>query len=152
MRCKDIECMIIDSTERDLSPEEQQTLEKHTEACASCAGFRDDLGRMRLSLGERMGLCLPSDLDEKTLKRCREEIRAPKPLSRERVSISAGGVPKLIWAALASLIVLTVLFLVPLGREIRAGQAISPLSAFVLMLIFQNVVMGILAPVLLQRR
>lgn len=152
MQCKDIECMIIDSTERDLSPEERQTLEKHTEGCASCAGFRDDLDRMRLCLSGRMGLCLPSELDEETLRRCREEIRAPKPPSKKRVSVNAGGVPKLIWAALAALIVLTVLFLVPLGREIKAGQAISPLSAFVLMLIFQNVVMGILAPVLLQRR
>lgn len=74
------------------------------------------------------------------------------PIPRKSVHRRRGSVPKLIWAALAALIVLTVLFLVPLGREIRAGQAISPLSAFVLMLIFQNVVMGILAPVLLQRR
>lgn len=152
MRCKDIERMILDSTERDLSPEERQTLEKHIQGCASCAGFRDDLGRLRLSLSERVGPCLPLDLDEETLRRCREEIRTHNRPSKERVSVSTGGVPKLIWAALAALIVLTVLFLVPLGQEIRAGQAISPLSAFVLVLIFQNVVMGILAPVLLQRR
>ena len=50
MRCKDIERLIIDSSDEDLSAEELRAIEKHVAHCALCARFRDDLEKIRMGV------------------------------------------------------------------------------------------------------
>jgi len=50
MRCKDIERLIIDSSERKLSREERLAIDQHTAHCAECVRFQKDWERIRQSL------------------------------------------------------------------------------------------------------
>lgn len=74
MRCKDIERLIIDSSDEDLSLEELSTKEKHIARCALCASFQDDLEKIRMGVKTIPQPILPPDLAQKTRRRCQAEI------------------------------------------------------------------------------
>jgi anti-sigma factor RsiW len=152
MQCKDIERLIIVSSEEELSPEESRVVEQHLEQCAHCASLRDDLEKIRLGITTMPKPVLPPDLARKTRQRCLEEMRL-RPASPERAfaQTRSSPIPKYVWAALIPLIILTVLLIVPVMMEIRLDQTLTFKSAAVLSLIIQNAVMLIFAPILIRK-
>ncbi len=153
MRCKDIERLIIDSSDKDLSQEELGAIEKHVAHCALCARFQDDLEKIRMGVKTMPQPVLPPGLAQKTRLRCQAEIsQQPAAASKIAKLIPSDPVPKYVWAALLPLILLTVFVLAPTLKEIRLDQTLTFTSAAALTIIIQNAVMLLFAPILIRRR
>ncbi len=152
MRCKDIERLIIDSSDEDLSSEELSAIEKHIVHCALCARFRDDLEKIRMGVKTMPQPVLPPDLAQKTRLRCQAEIsRRPAAASKIARLIPSDPIPKYVWAALLPLILLTVFVLAPALKEIRLDQTLTFASVVAFTIIIQNAVMLLFAPILIRR-
>jgi len=153
MRCKDIERLIIDSSDEDLSLEELGKIEKHVAHCALCARFQDHLEKIRMGVKAMPQPVLPPGLAQKTRVRCHAEIsRRPAAASKITRLIPSEPIPKYVWAALLPLILLTVFVIVPVFKEIRLDQALTFTSVVALTIIIQNAVMLLFAPILIRRR
>ena len=153
MRCKDIERLIIDSSDEDLSAEELRTIEKHVARCALCARFQDDLEKIRMGVKTIPQPALPPDLAQKTRLRCHTEL-SQQPAATARIGklIPSDPIPKYVWAALLPLIFFTVILIVPIFKEIRLDQTLTFASVVALTIIIQNAVMLLFAPILIRRR
>jgi anti-sigma factor RsiW len=152
MQCKDIERLIIISSEEELSPEVSKVIEQHLERCAQCARLRDDLEKIRLGITTMPKPLLPPDLAQKTRQRCLDEIRL-QPAHAKRVfsRIRSNPVPIHVWAALVPLIIFTVLLVAPVIKEIRLDESLTFESAAALTLLIQNAAMLFFAPILIRK-
>jgi predicted anti-sigma-YlaC factor YlaD len=139
MRCQDIERLILEAEERELSREERIAVDDHLNHCAECAGFRDFQKELRLSLQNVPAQRLSSELDNKVRLICHTELR------REST-----GVPWVIWAALVVLTLLTIDFLIPRIERFWQDQKITLETALVLVLLLQNALMLFFAPVIMR--
>jgi len=153
MRCKDIERLIIDSSDEDLSLEELGTIEKHVAHCALCARFRDELEKIRMGVKTIPQPILLPDLAQKTRLKCQAEI-SQQPATATKIAklIPSDPIPKYVWAALLPLILLTVFVLAPTLKGVRLDQTLTFASAAALTIIIQNAVMLLFAPILIRRR
>jgi len=153
MRCKDIERLIIDSSDEDLSLEELSAIEEHVGHCALCARFQDDLEKIRIGVKTMPQPVLPPYLAQKTRRRCQAEI-SQQPAAATKIAklIPSDPIPKYVWAVLLPLILLTVFVLAPTLKEIRLDQTLTFASAAALTIIIQNAVMLLFAPILIRRR
>ena len=153
MRCKDIERLIIESSDEDLSLEELSTIEKHVARCALCARFQDELEKIRMGVKTIPQPLLPPDLAQKTRRRCQAEIsRQFAAASKIAKLIPSDPIPKYVWAALLPIILLTVLVIIPELIEIRLDQTLKFTSVAAFTIIIQNAVMLLFAPILIRRR
>jgi hypothetical protein len=153
MRCKDIERLIIDSSDENLSSEELRTIEKHVARCALCARFQEDLEKIRMGVKTIPQPVLPPDLAQKTRHRCLAELsQQPAVATKIAKLIPSDPIPKYVWAALLPLILLTVLVIAPIFKEIRLDQTLKFTSVVALTIIIQNAVMLLFAPILIRRR
>lgn len=153
MRCKDIERLIIDSSDEDLGSEELSTIEKHVAHCALCARFRDNLEKIRMGIKAMPQPVLPPDLAQKTRLRCHAEMsQQPGAATGIAPQTPSDPIPRYVWAALFPLIFLTVLVIVPVFKEIRLDQTLTFTSVVALTIIIQNAVMLLFTPILIRRR
>lgn len=152
MKCKEIERLVINLSEEDLSEEEFSEIEQHVLDCAKCARFQDDLKKIRIYL-KKMTLPVPSpELVRQTQSMCHAKIRIlheayMKTVGQNRLK----SIPKYLWAALISLIVLTIMWMFPLLRDLKLGQTLSFQAGVVFALMIQNAVMLFFAPILIRR-
>ncbi len=152
MQCKDIERLILISSEEELSPEESKIIKQHLEDCALCASLRDDLEKIRLGITTMPKPVLPPDLAQKTRQRCLAEIRLQAATAKRVFSrIRSYAVPIYVWAAFIPLVILTVLLIAPVIKEIRLGESLSFESAAALTLLIQNAAMLFFTPILIRR-
>ena len=153
MRCKDIERLIIDSSDEALGLEELSAIEAHIAHCALCARFQGDLEKIRIGVKAMPQPVLPPDLVQKTRVRCHVEIsQQPAAVSKIARLIPSDPIPKYVWAALLPLIILTVLIIVPELIEIRWDQSLTFKSVVALSIIIQNALMLLFVPILIRRR
>lgn len=152
MRCKNIECLIIDSSEKELSPREKLSIEKHTLDCEACSHFQDDWEKIRLSSKKIRIPVLPAELEKKTRLICQAETSANlKKQKRFSPHLRSGAVSKPLWAALIILIGLTMIFLFPLAKDFRLDQTMSFQTVIALTLILQNAAMLIFSPIVIRK-
>ncbi len=151
MRCKDIEHLIVDASEGGLSQEEIRDIEQHVSSCAKCARFQEDLEGIRVCLMNTSAPELPDALLKKTRELCYEEIRSLGAVQKVGHRTGNNSIPKLIWAAIASLIVFTGFLLLPLLRDLEMEQTFSFSAVVVLFLIIQNAAMLFFTPVILRK-
>ena len=153
MRCKDIERLIIDSSEEDLSQEELTAIETHVARCALCARFQEDLEKIRMGIKVMPQPVIPPDLAQKTRLRIHTEMgREPAAATKIDQLTPSEPIPKYVWVALLPLIILTVILIVPIFKEIRLDQTLTFASVVALTIIIQNAVMLLFAPILIRRR
>lgn len=152
MQCKDIERLIIVSSEEELSPEESKLMEQHLGHCTHCARLRDELEKIRLGITTMPKPVLPPDLAQKARQRCLDEMRL-RSASAKRVfsRIRPYPIPKYVWAALAPLIIFTVLLIAPAINDIQLDESLTFKSAAALAVIIQNAGMLFFAPILIHR-
>lgn len=152
MQCKDIERLIIISSEEELSPEELKIMERHLEGCTHCARLRDELEKIRLGITTMPKPVLPPELAQKTRQRCLDEMRLqPAPSKRAISRIRSYPVPIYVWAALIPLVILTGLLIAPVIKEIRLDESLNFESAAALTLLIQNAGMLFFAPILIRK-
>ena len=152
MRCKNIERLIVDASEGGLSQEEIKIIKEHVSSCEKCARLYEELEGIRVCLRNSSKPVLPDSLIQKTQELCYREMeslrRAPQ---RSERRIRNHSIPKLIWAAIASFIVITGFLLLPLIRDIEQEQTFSFPAVIVLFLIIQNAAMLFFTPVILRK-
>lgn len=152
MRCQDFERLMLELGERELLREERLALDEHLETCPGCAAFRSFRGDIRRYLQEAAGPALSDELSDSVRLRCRAELDS---LSRTPAGQDSGrrpaAVPWPIWAALLVLTGLTVLFLIPGLEEFRQSQELTLGTVLVLLVILQNALMLLCAPLLMRR-
>jgi anti-sigma factor RsiW len=151
MRCKDIERLIVDASVEGLSQEEIRAIEDHISSCVKCARLQEELEGIRVCLRNSSKPILPDDLIQKTRELCYEEIRSFGAAKKVGHRTSLKSIPKLIWAAIAFLIVLTGFLMLPLLRDLELEQTFSFPAVVVLFFIIQNAAMLFFTPVILQK-
>jgi hypothetical protein len=152
MRCKDIERLIVDASEGGLSQEGIRVVEDHIYSCAKCARFQEELEGIRVCLRNSSKPVLPDALIQKTQKLCYLEVRSLRSAAQKAERrIRNHSIPKLIWTAIASFIVITGFLLLPLIRDLELEQTFSFPAVVVLFLIIQNAAMLFFTPVILRK-
>ena len=152
MKCKDIERLVIESSKDEWSTEELSQIKQHTQHCLKCARLEDDLKKIRIFLTKKADSAPPDELVRKTRLMCHAEIKAVKAGVTKISRLSSYRlVPKHIWAALVSLILLTVVLLTTLLTDFNLEPPLSFQTIVVLFLMIQNAGMLFFAPVLIRK-
>lgn len=152
MKCKNIQQLIINSTEKDLSEGELSQIERHVSHCVQCKGFEEDLKNIRISLKKIKAPASSLELTRKTLNMCHAQWSTVHPVDiRATRRIRSMPIPLYIWAAFISLIALTVILVLPFLRQLQLTQTLSLPIVVVLAIMIQNAVMLCFAPLLLRR-
>jgi hypothetical protein len=152
MRCKDIERLIVDASERGLSHDERRAIGNHVSFCAKCARLQEELEGIRVCLRNSTKPNLPEDLAQKTRELCYAEMESLRSApQRSELRTPSRSVPRLIWAAIVSLILITGFLLLPFIRELELEQTLSFPAVVVLFLIIQNAAMLFFAPVIFRK-
>lgn len=144
MRCKNVERHLVENP-----AEVPEDIREHIAGCPRCARFHEDLSLLRTRIQGLHRPVPPISLRERTRSHCLS-LLATRSDPESGLHRSAGTpIPTPIWIALAALIVLTGLVMLPGLGELfnRSG---SLLSAAVLALLLQNAGMLVLAPILLR--
>ncbi len=83
---------------------------------------------------------------------CHTAIKTPYPNEKGFISrIKATSIPAYIWLALVSLVVLTVILILPLLKELAAEEILSLQAIVTLSLMIQNAVMLFFSPLILRK-
>ena len=153
MRCKDIERLIIASSDEDLSSEELKAIEQHVGLCPHCARFQEELGKIRTGIKAMPVPELSAGLNKSTRSRCYAEMKKLREAALEKRSSRtlSRSIPVYVWATLFALTLLTMVIIFPVIREIRFDQTLSFKAAAVLTIIIQNAVMLFFAPILIRK-
>ncbi len=151
MRCKDIERLIMASSDEELSPEEVKIVEEHLADCAQCAQLRDDIKKIWMGVKAMPKPVLPPELAEKTRERCYAELKKQFEARKSTLRASASPIPIFVWAVLIALTLLTMFITIPVISEIKLDESLTFKSAAVLTLVIQNAVMLFFAPVLIRK-
>lgn len=151
MRCKNIERLIMASSDEELSPEEIKAVEEHLAGCTHCAQLRDDLKKIWMGVKSMPKPVLPPDLVEKTRQVCYSEWKKQSEAAKSALRVSPSPIPIYVWAVLIVLTVLTMFITIPVISEIKLDEPLTFKSAAVLALIIQNAVMLFFAPILIRK-
>ena len=151
MRCKDIERLIVASSDEELSPEEVKVVEEHLADCAQCAQLRDDLKKIWMDMKAMPKPVLPRELAEKTRQRCYADLKKQLEARKSALLARPSSIPIYVWAVLIAVTLLTMFITIPVISEIKLDESLTFKSAAVLTLIIQNAVMLFFAPVLIRK-
>jgi len=152
MKCKDIERLVIESSEDELSAEDLSRIKQHILHCSKCAQLEDDLKKIRIFLKKTVTPTPPVELVRQTQLICHAEIKAFKAGVNKISGLSSSRlIPKYMWAALITLITLTVILFSPLLTEFNLERPLSFQAVVVLFLMIQNAGMLFFAPVLIRK-
>jgi len=152
MSCKDIERLIIDSSDKDLSLEELDVLEQHMAFCTNCSRFRENLEKIRVSIKTIPQPTPSPDLVEKTRAKCQAELRT-KTADNAGICLKthAEPIPKYALPVLFSLILLTAFIIAPMLKNIKLDQSLTFPTIVVLTLLIQNAAMLFFSPILIRK-
>ncbi len=152
MKCKAIERLVIESSENELSAEDLSRIKQHILHCSKCAQLEDHLKKIRVFLKKTVMYTPPPELVRQTQLICHTEIKALKAGVKKFSGLSSSRlIPKYMWAALITLITLTVILLSPVLTEFNLEQPLSFQTVVVLFLMIQNAGMLFFAPVLIRK-
>ena len=148
MRCQDVECLILKGC--GLGPEVRAEVDAHL---ARCSDWRE----FWLALHERVSRMptpeLPSGLAESVRRAAHAELVFRSDKQAARAPAEAGpAVPGFIWAAFAAITILTLGFLIPGVQDFMENQKFTLGTVLVLILILQNTLTLVFAPVVLRRQ
>jgi anti-sigma factor RsiW len=151
MRCQDIERLILET--RELTPAERAAVEAHLAQCAKCAGLADFWRNLHGHLAQAGGPGLPEDLEagvrlagHAAVRSLYEDQAVPdRPERREPV-------PSFIWLAFTAIVLLTLALFIPGLQGLAENQKMTLGAALALILVLQNALTLLFAPVVLRRQ
>jgi anti-sigma factor RsiW len=152
MRCRDFESLLIEASRRSLEAVEERALADHAARCVRCQAWLAEWEKVKSLLPSLAAPQLSPELEEKVRNLCHAEIsrkQQPTPVP----SLAKGSaLPAFFWPVFGALIFLTVALLVPgLRALVRDGSWTFP-AVLALVLIVQNGLTLLFAPLLLARR
>ena len=152
MKCKDVERCIIDA---EPGKAQKAEVEAHLAECPKCRRFAENTGRIRTYLGDLPPVEPPATLVARTLTQCLDYLAVAQNKASFPVMVPEKEpfeIPRLMWAALTMLVPLTLIFLMSIATTAATGEPISYPAAVALLLILQNGLMLLCAPIILKRR
>ena len=150
MRCRDCESHLMDGREELLGEGLKRDLEAHLERCPSCRSLKNDLELLRTSVPGLAAPPLSPALEERVRVLCHDEIeklerRAAKPSG-------APALPGFFWPVVGAIFVLTFVALIPGLIDFFRDGTWTYRTTLALVLVVQNVLTLLFAPVILVRR
>ncbi len=154
MKCKDIERLVIASSDKLPDSKQLHVIHLHVEHCSKCSLLRDDMENLRGLLQQRPNLVLPEDLDKRTYQKCQSEIQSlQKNTQKVKFRQQMQSIPIHMKIAFIILLVVMVIWFFSFFEEIGSGggESLSMPAIFGLFLIIQNAMMLLFAPLLIRR-
>ncbi len=153
MKCKDIERLVIASSDKLPDSKQLHAIHLHVEHCIKCSRLKEDIESLRSLLQQRPNLVLPKDLDKRTYQKCLSEIQSlQKNTQKVKFRQQMQSIPIYMKVVFISLLVLTVIWIFPVFQDFGiAGEPLSVATIFGLFWIIQNVMMLLFAPLLIRR-
>lgn len=145
MKCRDYQMLLIDDHQERIPEREIQELVQHIEICRECEAFRKQLDRLRQALEKNPVPGLPAEIDRMTRQRCLAELSRSEPVLRNE------GIPRLLVGALLALFAVTLVLIFPVLGTISLEDSFTLAEVMAMVLILQNAVMLLLAPLLIRR-
>ena len=152
MRCQDFERLILEAGDRALSREELLLVEDHLAHCSACAAFKEFWHNIRADLERAPKTELPASLETRVRSLCHAEISGGRAGRKQAALSRDASVPRPIWAALAVLTALTLVFLVGGIEDFSRSREVTVEIILLLILILQNGLTLFFAPVIMRRR
>lgn len=148
MRCQDVERLILNVDE--LSAGERAEVDSHLAGCGRCSDWREFWKTIH-ECAASAPPGLPPGLSERVRRAARAELALPLEARAARSGGPGAGVPRLIWAAMGAVAVLSIGFLVPAVQAFIQDQKLTLGASLALGLILQNALTLVFAPVVLKR-
>lgn len=143
MRCRDVERLIIEGEDRELSREERSFVAGHLRGCVRCRGFEADRAVIRDEIAAVRWPALPDTLVRRTRRMVLESGPGARPAA----------VPGWVLIAMAVVTVVTGLWLAVSLADVTPDMTLADLPIAGLAAVFiivQNALMLLLAPVVLR--
>lgn len=150
MRCRDCESLLTDGREALAGVALKRAFEAHLGHCPACRALGDDLRLMRAAAPDLAPPPLPAALERRVRAVCHEEMA-----QRERGGATrreAASLPGFFWPVFGALLVLTAAALIPGLTDFIRGGSWTGRTTLALVLVIQNFLMLVTAPLVLVRR
>ncbi len=154
MKCKDIERLVIASSDKLPDSKQLHAIHLHVEHCIKCSRLKEDIESLRSLLQQRTNLALPEDLDKRTYQKCLSEIQSlQKNTQRGKFRQQMQSIPIHMKVVFISLLVVMGIWIFSFLKDfgIGGGDTLSMPMIFGLFFIIQNVMMLLFAPLLIRR-
>ncbi len=146
MTCRDIERLILERNTVGIPEARRQALEDHLRGCPECRKFEASILEIRAGLKDLDWEPLPERLDRRTQRLAREVLRGRSPAGQKSL-------PGRIIAALATLTVLTVIWVTASLASLGPEQTLRDLPAaarVAILFVAQNAFVLFFTPVILR--
>lgn len=152
MQCKQAEKLIIEASQTELDPKVKADLESHIITCPKCTHFSKNLIKLKTGIRSIKSPTLSRQVLENTRALCYNELKRQSEIAvTDSVQPHVIRIPKFVWIAIASFIILTIVWAIPVIREFIKSQIVTKQFILILMIIVQNFFVLLLSPVLLRR-
>ncbi|MCK4836633.1 MAG: zf-HC2 domain-containing protein [Candidatus Aminicenantes bacterium] len=149
MKCKEFKCLIIEERNGELDEKESRMLAVHLSQCEGCVTFKNEMHAIARILKTNRPPELSPLLDHKTREMCHEALPKMQPKKKSgKLASNWAGMPRGILVALILLVIFTLVLIFPVAGEFSLEDYLSAGEILTLMLILQNAVMLLLAPLL----
>ncbi|MGB9005621.1 MAG: hypothetical protein WCB96_07855 [Candidatus Aminicenantales bacterium] len=152
MRCQDVERLLIETEDKDFGPADDQGLAGHLAQCAGCRAKLAAWKSLRLRLSHLSAPPLSPGLEQKVRRLCYAEIdriQRPAPVSARP---GESKLPGFLWPIFGALVLISVVLLFSGLQALVERGLWTPQATLALILIVQNGLTLLLAPLLLARR
>lgn len=150
MKCKQIEKLIIHTSEAELDSHTNETIVNHLSMCAKCKCFANHINWIRNKLSSLECESPPDHLVQRTKSLCHIELETKLALEQKAV-LQNPHIPKFVWILFFIVLALIQIFVVPSFIENTINQDLNFQWFVGFFIIIQNMTMLLFAPVLLNR-
>jgi len=151
MKCKQVEKIILEDAQKELQAKTKLSFEAHLTKCDKCLRFVKHYNGLRLGL-KKLKTPSPSEkLVEGTKMLCYEKLLKEKEvISLTAQKSSQNEAPLTVWIAFILLVGLTLIWAFPVLKDYVEDQLITKHTVYLLMIVVQNILALIFAPILLR--
>jgi uncharacterized membrane protein len=149
MKCKQAEKIIIEEIQNKLDVNTKSKFESHLFQCPKCLNFKENHNDLRLGLKKLQTPSPSGKLVEQTKTLCYEKLlRQDESLTIADQKSKANETPLTVWIAFTVLLGLFLFWALPVLKDYVEDQVVTKNTIYLLMIVIQNVIALIYAPVL----
>jgi len=151
MRCKKVEKLIIEASQTEIDPKIRDEIEAHVMTCQNCAAFREKLIEIRENINGLKSPVPTEQIIERTKALCHNEmIKQGESTVEKRYPAKIISIPKFVWITFGALLILTIIWAIPVLRELIETKVITRQAILIAIIFVQNLMMLLFSPVLLR--
>ena len=149
MKCKQAEKIIIEEIQNELDINTKLKIESHLFQCSKCLSFKENYNDLQLGLKKLQTPSPSGKLVEQTKTLCYEKLlRQEESMTMVDQKSTANETPLKVWIAFTVLLGLFLIWALPVLKDYVKDQVVTKYTIYLLMIVVQNVIALIYAPVL----